>query len=116
MNLIALVSSTLKSLNIITIYGWYDENLKKTHITFLEFNNLDNEYADDKNTTEEHYITVDLWTFDVDESQQIKKQIKKLMKENDFLYQDGATQPQPQSDGSILYHVTTRWLIIEGIE
>lgn len=116
MDLITLVSSALEPLGITTIYGWYDENLKKTHITFLEYDNLDGEYADDASTTEEHYITVDLWTFDADESQNINRQIKRILKANDFMYQDGTTQTETQSDGSTLYHATTRWLIIENLE
>lgn len=116
MDILALVSSSLEILNIPVIYGWYDENLHQAHITFLEFDNLQGEFADDYATEEQHFITVDLWTFDVDESQALKKQIKELMKANDFLYQDGADQVEPQSDGSALYHITTRWLIAENLE
>lgn len=116
MDIISLVSSILEPLEVPTIYGWYDENLKQTHITFLEFDNLESEFADDEATQEEHYIQVDLWTFDVEESQSIKAQIKELMKENDCLYQGGQDLPEPQSDGSCLFHIATRWLITESLE
>lgn len=116
MDIIELVSTALESLNVITIYGWYDDSLNKTHITFLEFDSFENDYADDEAEIEEHYITVDSWTKDVIESQSLKKQIKMLMKQNDFKYQDGADQTEVLEDGSILYHVTTRWLMVENLE
>jgi hypothetical protein len=112
LNILDLVSTSLESLNIITVYGWYDESLNDTHITFLEFNNLEDEFADDEALTEEHYITVDLWTKDIEESQNLKKQIKELLKKSNFIYQDGADQFESDTG---LYHITTRWLIIENL-
>lgn len=115
MDIIELVAESLESLEIDVIYGWYDENLKDTHITYLEFDNLEGEFADDESTTEEHYITVDLWTKNSSEVTTLKKEIKRLLKLSGFFYQDGADQTEPQTDGSILYHITSRWLYEENL-
>ncbi|WP_338025423.1 hypothetical protein [Clostridium yunnanense] len=113
MDIISLVADSLASLDAIVVYGWYDESLNDTHITYLEFDNLEDEFADDEATTEEHYIQLDIWTKDLDESQNLKKEIKKLMKENGFLYQDG--QDQYENDTQ-LWHIASRWLYIENLE
>lgn len=111
MNILDLVSNALQNLNIPVVYGWFDAELQ-THITFLEFDNLEDEFADDAPTTEEHYIQVDIWTKDTIESQTFKKQVKDLMKNNNFIYQDG--QDQFEFDKQ-LWHIATRWLLIENI-
>lgn len=112
MNILEKVDTALSFLDIPKIYGWYDESLNSTHITFLEFDNQEDEFSDDEATTEEHYIQVDLWTKDITESQTLKGQIKQVLKQNGFIYQDG--QDQFENDTG-LWHIATRWLIIEDL-
>lgn len=114
MKLIKLISSTLESLKMPVSYGWYDKDLNTAHITFLEFDNLENEYYDDENESEEHYIQVDLWTKELDDKN-IVKSIKQLLKEKNFMYEDGADLVETLNDGSQLYHFVTRWLYEEEL-
>ncbi|WP_315112909.1 hypothetical protein [Clostridium intestinale] len=115
MDIIELVAEALEPLGIDTLYGWYDKNLNDTHITYLEFDNSNDNFADDEATTEEHYITVDLWTKNSSEVTTLKKEIKRLLKLGGFFYQDGVDQTEAQTDGSVLYHITTRWLYEENL-
>lgn len=115
MDIIELVAEALEPLGIDTLYGWYDKNLNDTHITYLEFDNSEGEFADDEATVEEHYITVDLWTKDSSEVTELKKEIKRLLKLGGFFYQDGAEQTETETDGSTLYHITSRWLYEENL-
>lgn len=116
MDILELVTTALKPIEVTVVYGWFDENLNDTHITFLEFDNKDDDYGDDEATSTEHYVQVDIWTKDVAESQTLKKQVKALLKSNSFLYQDGQDSNETQSDGSILQHIATRWLIVEDLK
>lgn len=115
MDILESVSSALAPLNVIVAYGWYDESLNATHITFLEFDNVDGDYADDEATSTEHYMQVDIWTKDIVESQTLKKQVKTLLKSNGFLYQEGQDLSEPQNDGDVLWHIATRWILQEDI-
>lgn len=114
MDILKLVNAALATLGIIVVYGWYDENLA-THITFLEFDNLQSDYSDDEAETEEHYIQVDIWTKDVAESQTLKKHVKTLMKNAGFFYEDGADLVETKEDGTQLWHIAQRFLIIENL-
>lgn len=113
MDILELVTTALASLNIPIIYGWYDSSLDTTHITFLEYDNLKDEFADDEATTEEHYIQVDIWTKDIEEAQILKKQVKQLLKADGFFYQDGQDQYENDTE---LWHIAQRFLIIEDLE
>lgn len=113
MDILELVTNALESLNIPCIYGWYDENLSETHITFLEFDNQEEEYSDDEATSIEHYIQVDIWTKDTNESQTIKKQVKELLKQNGFIYQNGQDLFEIENQ---MWHIPQRFLIVEYLE
>jgi len=112
-DILELVTSALTSLNIKCIYGWYDESLNSTHITFLEFDNEDSDYSDDEAITEEHWIQVDIWTKDTEEAQILKKQVKELLKSNSFNYQNGADQFEIDTK---LWHIAQRFLYIEDLD
>lgn len=113
MDILELVSTVLTSLEIPVIYGWHDESLNQSHITFLEFDNEDDNYSDDEATSTNHYIQIDIWTKDAVEAQMLKKQIKRLLKSNEFLYQNGADQYENDTE---LWHIAQRFLIIEDLE
>lgn len=83
-DIIALVSKALESIDVLVIEGWYDEELNKTHITIHEYLEQDNEYEDDKASCIEHNIQLDIWSKDSLEAYKLKKQVRKLMIENDF--------------------------------
>lgn len=116
MDILELVSSSLASLNIPIVYGWFDKNIKTTHCTFLIFDENDEDYSDDEATTTEHWIQVDIWTKDTEEAQALKKTVKQLLKVNGLLYQDGQDKTEIQNDGSCLWHIASRWLIVEDLE
>lgn len=113
MEFIELVSTSLEPLNIPVIYGWFDKNINSTHITFIEFDNVEGEYCDDEATTEEHWIQIDVWTKNVEEAQTLKRSIKKLLKDSNFNYQDGADQFEADTE---IWHISTRWLYVENLE
>lgn len=113
MDVLELVTSALKSLNTQCIYGWYDESLDSTHITFLEFDNEDSDFVDDEATTIEHYVQVDIWTKDIEEAQMLKKQVKELLKSNNCNYQNGSDQFEIDAK---LWHIAQRFLYIENLD
>lgn len=113
MDMLALISSILASLNIPIVAGWYDANIGQTHITFLEFDNEEDDFSDDEAETEVHYIQFDIWTLDVDEAQSLKKQVKKLLKQNGFVFQNGVDQFESDTK---LWHIAQRFIYLESLE
>ena len=41
----------LKQFNIPVFYGWYDDSIKDTHITFFNYSDNESSFEDDDNTT-----------------------------------------------------------------
>lgn len=67
--------------------GWYDDSLKKTHITLWNLSDTDEGYCDEESEIAEGYIQVNVWaTYDAVD---LKKEAKKLLKAAGFCYQDG---------------------------
>lgn len=72
---------------ITVVQGWYDANIKKLHITLWLLTDSDDGHSDDDAEIESQIVQVNIWS----ERDQIalKKEIKKLMKSNDFVFIDG---------------------------
>lgn len=112
LDIIALVSSPLSSLNIDVIEGWYDNELNKTHITVHEYLDQEDDFQDDDASTLEHNIQVDVWSMDSLEAYTLKKKVKKLLKDNGFKYESG--QDFYEVDTKI-YHKALRFTYLEQL-
>lgn len=102
------ILESLKDLGVPVLYGWYDESLNKTHITFFTFNEIPEDYSDDDYESLENYIQVDIWSKENVES--LKRKIKKAMKDNGFRYTDGRDQFEIDRK---LYHKALRFCIAD---
>lgn len=111
MDLNNLIINTLEPLSIPVLYGWYDKNIKDTHITFYEYLENDEDYADDEATSTEHYIQLDIWS--KGNTKELKKQVKLLLKEVGFRFQEG--QDFFETDTEI-YHIAMRFYIDENLD
>ena len=111
-DIIALVSKSLEPLNIMVIEGWYDKELNKTHITVHEYLDSEDDFQDDEASELEHNMQVDIWSMDSIEAYNLKKQVKKLLKENGFKFTSG--QDLPESDTKI-YHKALRFTYLEEL-
>lgn len=94
MSIIDIVDKLYKLLEttedgVIVMEGWYDENINNTHITFLLEQDIEKNHADDINASEEVMIQVDIWSKNSKESRELKKKVKKILKDNNFLYETG---------------------------
>lgn len=100
------ILEALKDLGVPVLYGWYDESLNKTHITFFTFSEIPEDYSDDDYENLESYIQIDIWSRENVES--LKRQVKKAMKNKDFRYTDGRDQFETDTK---LYHKALRFYI-----
>lgn len=90
MDVIEVISQALEDISsrgICVVQGWYDKNIKDTHITFCELNDRINNTSDDKEEDIEHVIQIDIWSRK--DELKLKKEVKKLMLDNDFGYLEG---------------------------
>jgi hypothetical protein len=108
----AILSDTLTPLNIQSFYGWYDENINDTHVTFLGMTDVDTDFSDDEAEATEKYIQVDVWAkCNVED---VKKLVKKTMMSMDGCrYSDGRDFVE---DDTGIYHYALRFYITEEIE
>lgn len=111
-DIIKLVSDALDPLNVLVIEGWYDDELSKTHITVHEYLDQEDGFEDDEASEIIHNIQVDIWSEDSLESYNLKKNAKKLLKNNGFSYSDG--QDFFEKDTKI-YHKAMRLTYVEYI-
>ncbi|MDK0850797.1 hypothetical protein P5F25_02590 [Clostridium perfringens] len=109
-DIIALVYDSLESLNIPVIEGWYDKEINKTYITVHEYLDLEDGFEDDNPSEIEHNIQVDIWSKDGIEASKLKSKVRKLLKKNNFDYDDG--QDQYETDTKI-YHKGMRFSYTE---
>lgn len=100
------IIKALKPLGVPVLYGWYDESLNKTHITFFTFNEVPEDYSDDEYESIENYIQVDIWS--KENVEELKKKVKKAMKDNGFRFIEGKDQFEPDYK---LYHKAMRFYI-----
>lgn len=71
---------------------WYkDSYADKTIVTVNEMSWKDSDYADDENSSVEHSYQIDIWGKDNNQVKKISKEVYKILKENNFEFQEGAT-------------------------
>lgn len=87
--------------------GWYDDDIGKTHITFLELNDNTQDTSDDEEESVNHLVQVDVWSFSDVESNRLKENVKLLLLGSGFSYEDGQNLPEIK-DGKKFYHRAIR--------
>ena len=109
MDVIGLAAAALKPISdegTIVQQGWYDESLKRLHVTLWKLQD-----SDDECEIEAASIQVNIWSRS--DQQALVKRIKKLMKENGFLFQEG--NDQIETDTGIFINAM-RFLILKEAE
>lgn len=111
-DIIALVNQTLETTNVKVFEGWYDEELNKTHITVHEYLDQDINYEDDEASCINHNLQIDIWSKNSLEAYKLKRQVIKLMIENDFRKTDGQDFYEVKTK---IYHKAIRFTYNEFI-
>nr|WP_302593956.1 hypothetical protein [uncultured Acetatifactor sp.] len=90
MDIIALASKALKPVSddgTTVRQGWYDEDMRKLHVTLWSLGDYDGVHADDAVEVEIASVQVNIWS-DKDQVS-LKDRIKKLMRKAGFYYMGG---------------------------
>ena len=75
--------------------GWYDDDIKKTHVTLWDLGENEQDYADDDAGSEKHSVQVTIFS-EIDEVE-LAHGIKTLMKACDFVFEwRNADDSEPQ--------------------
>lgn len=107
----AALSNALTPLNITSFYGWYDEDINKTHVTFILLTDIDENFSDDEAEDNTQLFQVDIWSKENVES--LKKTIKAAMKTiENCTYTDGVDLYE---DDTKIYHKAARFSITEEV-
>lgn len=113
MDIIQIISKALEDISnrgICVVQGWYDKNIKDTHITFCELTDKVENVSDDEEEDIEHIIQVDIWS--KKDEFKLKREVKKLMLKADFGYLEG--QEFFELDTKI-YHKALRFNYLEEV-
>ena len=102
------IIQALKQLNIPTFYGWYDDSIQDTHITFFSYSDNDTGFEDDENTAIDLYYQIDIWSFE--NIEELKKKVKKALKDIGFVYIAGNDDFE-QKNNKRLYHKAMKFYI-----
>lgn len=98
----------LKQFNIPVFYGWYDDSIKDTHITFFNYSDNESNFEDDDNTTIDLYYQFDIWSYE--NIEQLKKDVKKALKDIGFIYIAGNDDFETKNNKR-LYHKAMKFYI-----
>lgn len=102
------IIQALKQFNIPIFYGWYDDSIQNTHITFFSYLDNESEFEDDENTAMDIYYQIDLWSYENIES--LKKQVKQALKDIGFNYISSSDDFE-QKNNKNLYHKAMKFYI-----
>lgn len=103
-----ILSKVVEPLGIASFYGWYDENIGDTHVTFILLNDTDGDFSDDEAETNTQLVQVDIWS--KENMEDLKKFIKNAMKSIDnCCYSDGADLYEKDVQ---IYHKALRFSIV----
>ncbi|MDT8718986.1 hypothetical protein IAI10_20235 [Clostridium sp. 19966] len=107
-----VLSNVLTPLNIQSFYGWYDSNINDTHVTFIQLNDNETDFADDEAESVIYYVQVDIWSHENVED--LKVTIKNAMKTiENCTYEQGQDFYEPDTK---LFHKALRFYIQDVIE
>lgn len=109
-DIIGLVTQALEPTNVKVFEGWYDEELNKTHITVHEYLDQDGDYEDDEPSCINHNVQIDIWSKNSLESYQLKKLVRKLMLQNNFIKTSGQDFYEVKTK---IYHKAMRFTYTE---
>ena len=113
MDIIEIIAKALESISlkgITVVQGWYDENINDTHITFCELSDRSNNISDDEEEDIVHILQIDIWS--KKDEWKLKKEVKKLMLNNDFGYIEGQNFFEPDAK---IYHKSLRFNYLEEV-
>lgn len=113
MDFAKIISEALKEISdrgIIVVEGWYDKTINDTHITFCKLSDRTNNVSDDIEEDIEHIFQVDIWS--KKDEWKLKKEVKKLMLENDFGYISGENFYEEETE---IYHLALRFNYLEEV-
>ena len=88
--------------------GWYRNDINSTHTTFKSYNSKPSEFADDQNESIQCLIQVDTWGTDDEEVNEQYLKVRKLLRDNDFLWQEGNKDYETDTG---IYHYADRFVI-----
>lgn len=114
-DIVPIVAKALKPISndgYVVQTGWYDENIDKTHVTFVELNDNTEDSSDDEEESVSHLIQVDVWSYDDIESNSIKQRVKSLLQKSGFFYEDGENLPEVKNNKKF-YHRALRFTYCE---
>lgn len=75
--------------------GWYDEDIKKTHVTLWNLGENEQDHADDSAESERHSVQVTI--FSKKDEVKLAQTIKTMMQRNDFVFEGrNADESEPQ--------------------
>ena len=109
MNINNLIIDTLRPLGLDVRYRKYSGS-NTTYITFFEINNIDDDYSDNENETEEHSLQIDLWS--KSDATQLKNNIKQALKGNFY----DVTYTDLYEEDTKTYHIAFRCYFYEEKE
>lgn len=115
MDVIKIAAEALKPVSddgIIVQQGWYDESLKRIHVTLWKVKDYEAGHSDDECDVEGAAIQVNIWS--ESDQQDLVKRIKKLMKVSGFLFIEG--NDQAETDTGIFTNAMRFWIIKEKEE
>lgn len=108
----AALGDALNKLDIQSFYGWYDEDICETHVTFTLITDTEGNYSDDEAETVTYLVQVDIWS--KKNMEELKKTIKYAMRTLDnCTYSDGADLYE---DDIKIYHKALRFNVLEDLE
>lgn len=90
MDIIERAAEALKPVSddgIIVRQGWYEEDLKKLHVTLWNLSDYVAAHSDDDEEIEAGMVQVNIWS--AKDQVSLKNRIKKLMRKAGFMYVEG---------------------------
>ncbi len=114
MDIIEVAAQALKPLSdegITVRQGWYEEDLKKLHITLWNLSDSVAAHSDDAAEVETGMVQVNIWSGKDQVS--LKNRIKKLMRKAGFYYVEG--HDEEETDSRVFINAM-RFLLMQEIE
>lgn len=91
------VLKRLSDRGIIVMQGWYDKNIHDTHVTLWDLGESDENFSDDG--AEGIKLSLQVTIFSESDEVELAREIKKLMKENDFSFNGRNGDDSKPEDG-----------------
>lgn len=88
--------------------GWYRNDIEETHVTFFKYHYSPDTFFDDEATEEYTAYQFDVWGIDKNEVEKVEKQLRKILKSNEFEWLEGNVNFETDTK---LYHYSDRFNI-----